>query len=532
MMETALGDVISRKSESVRKMDPKNVDTFYFFSDERTLDARISGKEESNFDKKVELLQERVASFDKVRVVIGVSRYNFFKLARIASFCLAFFGKEEDLSWIKFNHTEVHSLTENFNNYLREIRSRMPSYIRIESYDGEFGALINRFQELALHHATDNNDLLRLLGVICEHAFIGPRVIVVDPHHRCNTNCSHCWVHTPSVKHSKEFLDMSFPMDRFKKMIDDAADLKVETLILQGDGEPLLHPNSLEMLRYARNKGLDVRFFTNGILLNERIAREVVEMGVKEIYCSFPAGTPETYKKINSMQKPETYHTVVKNLKKIMEIKKELGKQDPRIIVTHVIHTQNHHELVKMAQDDAYEGVDAARFYLIRLDVMNRWLQLKEDEIQKIKEQVPQVEKILKHGNVEFVDNIKFQLENYNVKDGSWSKDIFLKHGCTIGWYFNLVPAKGDISFCCHLRTVGHLDKESFKEIWTSDRYDAYRKGGKFMKDNMDMKFLNNQDLFDEHCTHCDNHQMLIEVYNKLNKFGLYEYYKGTGARK
>ena len=43
-----------------------------------------------------------------------------------------------------------------------------------------------------------------------------------------------------------------------------------------------------------------------------------------------------------------------------MEIKKEVGKTEPRVIVTHVIHTENHHELIKMAKDDAYEKVDAA----------------------------------------------------------------------------------------------------------------------------------------------------------------------------
>ena len=350
--------------------------------------------------------------------------------------------------------------------------------------------------------------------------------MVIDPHHKCNTNCTHCWVHTPGVKHSKEFYNTKFPMNRFKKMIDDAAELKVETIILQGDGEPLLYPKSIDMLKYARKKGLDVRFFTNGILLNERIAKTVVDIGVKEIYCSFPAGTPETYKLINPIQKPKTYHKVVKNLKRLMEIKRSSGAEDPRVIVTHVIHTQNYHELIKMAKDDVYEKVDAARFYLIRLDVMNKFLQLKDNEVEEIKKQIPIVEKILKKGGVEFVDNIKFQLDNYNKNDGSWSKDVFLKNGCTIGYYFNLVPAKGDISFCCHLRTVGDLTKNSYKEIWTSNKYRKWRIQGKFMKDNMNAKFLNGQTLYDEHCTHCDNHQTILESYDKLKKYDLWQYYK------
>ncbi|NTV23987.1 MAG: radical SAM protein [Nanoarchaeota archaeon] len=501
-------------------------DKFYFFSDDPAIDSRISCKDEENLERKSTLVRQRLSSGEKVNLVIALSRYNFFAAHKIAAMCLKLIGEDSDMSWIRLKTEPMSDLTDNFSNYIKEMKSHLPKAITVEMYDKELPAILQKFEELSLSKATSDNDLLRLLGVISEHAFIGPRVMVIDPHHRCNTNCTHCWVHTPGVKHSDEFLNRVFPMDRFRSMIDDAAELKVETIILQGDGEPLLHPNSLEMLKYARKKGLDARFFTNGILLTEDIAKQVVDIGVKEIYCSFPAGSRETYKTINPIQKPETYDRVKQNLKKLMEIKKASGKTDPRVIVTHVIHTQNCHELAKMAEDDAFEGVDAARFYLIRLDVMNKFLQLSEQDIEKIKLQVPKIEKILKEGNVEFVDNIKFQLENMNVKDGSWSKDVFLTKGCTIGWYFNLVPAKGDISFCCHLRTVGDLSKESFKDIWTSPRYRKWRRQGKYMKDNMDVKFQNGQKLFDEHCTHCDNHQMLLEVHEKLKKYDLLRYYK------
>jgi MoaA/NifB/PqqE/SkfB family radical SAM enzyme len=510
-----------------KKSDLKlNGDTFYFFGDFDELDDRITSKKSGNYSKKMSVLKGKINKFEHVRIVIGISRYNFFKLHKIAQECLNLFPNDHDLNWIKLKTFPLSSLVENFNNYLKEICSQLPKYIKLEMHDKKLEEILVKVQELSLHKTDSDGELARLLGVITEYAFVGPRVMVIDPHHRCNTNCTHCWVHTPGVSHSKNFLDLSFPMDRFKKMIDDAADLQVETIILQGDGEPLLHPHSLDMLRYARKKGLDVRFFTNGILLTERIAKAVVEIGVKEIYVSFPAGSRETYKIINPIQKPETYDLVVKNLKRLMEIKRKAKAKYPRVIVTHVIHTQNHHELVKMAKDDVYEKVDAARFYLIRLDVMNKFLQIKSSEFEKIKEQIPQVEKILKKGNVEFVDNVKFQLENYDKKDGSWCSDVFLKKGCTIGYYFNLVPAKGDMSFCCHLRTVGNLKEKSFKDIWNSDQYRKWRYQGKYMDKNMDAKFLNDQLLYDEHCTHCDNHQTILESYEKLKKYDLWEYYK------
>jgi len=67
----------------------------------------------------------------------------------------------------------------------------------------------------------------------------------------------------------------------------------------------------------------------------------------------------------------------------------------------------------------------------------------------------------LKQHNIELMENIKFQMDNYNEETGSWARDTFLKMGCTIGWYFALIPAKTDLSICCHLRTVDYLNQKT-----------------------------------------------------------------------
>jgi MoaA/NifB/PqqE/SkfB family radical SAM enzyme len=208
-----------------------------------------------------------------------------------------------------------------------------------------------------------------------------------------------------------------------------------------------------------------------------------------------------------------------------MALRRKSGKDQPRLIISHVIHALNHHELIEMAKMDVDIAPDAVRFYLIRLDVMNIFLQLKPEEMETIKKQVPGVASILKKNNIEFVDNFEFQLNHYDQKTGAWSKDFFLNHGCTIGWYFNLIPAKYDMSFCCHLRTVGYLDKESLKEVWNSIEYWRWRRQAKYLKENKNAKFANGQVLYDEHCDHCDNHQTIIKALNELKKYDLYKYY-------
>lgn len=498
---------------------------FNIFGDFEELHNRIAGPE-NNFTKNINRIKCLVNIGEDIQVTIGLSRYNFARLNKIAEFCMSLVGKKVELSTINLKIFPVKDLPKNFIEYVGEVKKYIDTEkVNIIFYDDKLMEILNTVGLHAQVNPGREKDLLRLLGVISEQVFIGPQTIVFDPFHRCNAKCQHCWVHTPQIKHPEEFLNRKFDLEIFKKIIDDAAEMMTDGIILQGDGEPLLYEKFMPMLRYARDKGLGVLFFTNGILLDEEKAKEIIELGVNQIYCSFPAGTAKIYEKIASIQPAETFYRIRHNLKKFMSLRRQAGKDSPMLIISHVIHTMNYHELIEMAKMDVDIAPDAVRFYLIRLDVMNRFLKLKPQEVEEIKKQVPIISEILKKNNIEFVDNFEFQLNHYDEKTGAWSKDFFLNHGCTIGWYFNLIPAKYDMSFCCHLRTVGYIDKQSFREVWNSTEYWRWRRQAKYLKKNRCIKFANGQVLYDEHCDHCDNHQTIIKTLNELKKFALYKYY-------
>ncbi len=498
---------------------------FSIFGDFKELHDRITGNTGS-FSKCVKNIKSVSEKGGTAKIIIGISRYNFARLDKIAEFCMSLIGKKTGLSSVKLEVFPVKDLSKHFIKYVEEVKRHVDTdKITIVFHDDKLMEMLDTVGLHAQVNPDREKDLLRLLGVISEQVFIGPQTIVFDPFHRCNAKCQHCWVHTPEVKHPNEFLERKFDFDIFKGIIDDASDMMVDGIILQGDGEPLMYDKFMPMLRYARGKGMGILFFTNGILLNEAKAKEIIDLDVNEIYCSLPAGTPEVYEKIASVQPKETFYKIRDNLKKFMSLRRKLGKDRPRLIISHVIHNMNYHELVEMAKMDANIVTDAVRFYLIRLDAMNRFLQLKPKEIEAIKSQIPAISEILKKKNIEFVDNFGFQLNHYDEKTGAWSKDFFLNNGCTIGWYFNLIPAKYDMSFCCHLRTVGYLDKKSFRDTWNSVDYWRWRRQAKHLKENRDARFANNQVLYDEHCDHCDNHQTIIKTLNELKKYDLYKYY-------
>jgi MoaA/NifB/PqqE/SkfB family radical SAM enzyme len=404
---------------------------------------------------------------------------------------------------------------------------RLNENIEIKLIDRGLPEILETVGLNACVHPEKEEDLARLLGVICEEAFIGPQTIVIDPFHKCNVQCVHCFVHNPLINHQQEFLERKLALEKFKEIVDDAAELKVDNIILQGDGEPLMHPHFLDMIRYIRERKIKSLFFTNGSFLNKQIAEEIINLGVNEIYCSLPASSLESYERIClNPQKGKIFNLIVNNMKNLMDLKRKLRKGSPRLLMTHVIHRLNYDELIRMAKLDAYIGSDAARFYLIRLDDNNKHLKLSDEQIEVIKNDLPIASDILKRANIDFVDNIKFQLSHYENSTGAWSKDIFLEKGCAIGWYFCLIPALGDISMCCHLRTVGYLNKHRFKEIWNSDYYRIRRHQAKFLAHYKDIEFLNGVRLFDEHCEHCDNHQGLLHIFNDLETAGLDKFFK------
>jgi len=101
-----------------------------------------------------------------------------------------------------------------------------------------------------------------------------------------------------------------------------------ERIVFSGFGEPLLHPEFLSMLREIKRSGNFVYFFTNGVLLTERMANGIVQAGTDLICISMGGATRETYKKIRGI---DAFETVVDNIRQIRELKKKAKKKKPHL---------------------------------------------------------------------------------------------------------------------------------------------------------------------------------------------------------
>jgi len=67
------------------------------------------------------------------------------------------------------------------------------------------------------------------------------------------------------------------------------------TIFFGGFGEPLAHPNIIEMVAQAKALGGRVELITNGILLTKDVSRRLITAGLDLLWVSLDGATPESY---------------------------------------------------------------------------------------------------------------------------------------------------------------------------------------------------------------------------------------------
>ncbi len=110
-----------------------------------------------------------------------------------------------------------------------------------------------------------------------------PEKIYVEITTRCNLHCRMC------VKYAagSAIIDEDLPLAVFNNL--DPVLARAKTLILNGIGEPLLHPDLLKIIRLAKKAmppEATIGFQTNGFLLNEQKSLELVSAGLNTVCLS------------------------------------------------------------------------------------------------------------------------------------------------------------------------------------------------------------------------------------------------------
>lgn len=113
----------------------------------------------------------------------------------------------------------------------------------------------------------------------------------------CNLECVHC----RRLDVRKELAEDDMTTEESMKFIDELSSSMRPILILSG-GEPLYRPDIFEIAKYAVGKGLKVALATNGTLVDDGKARDILNAGVERVSISIDgadAVTHDNFRKID-----------------------------------------------------------------------------------------------------------------------------------------------------------------------------------------------------------------------------------------
>lgn len=125
-----------------------------------------------------------------------------------------------------------------------------------------------------------------------------PIVLVVEPTSICNLRCVMCFIADPRLSQNPTLNGM-MRLELFRRIIDEAAEHGLNSLVMASRGEPLLNKAFPEMLDYAKRRGiLDIKINTNATRLTPELSRRILAADPDLVVFSVDTAEPEVYGQI------------------------------------------------------------------------------------------------------------------------------------------------------------------------------------------------------------------------------------------
>lgn len=154
-----------------------------------------------------------------------------------------------------------------------------------------------------------------------------PLFIDIESTSLCNLSCTFCY-------NRQRINGGMIKFDLVRKIIDEGADNGLCGVKFNFRGEPLLHPQIHEFVKYAKAKGLvDVYFNTNAAKLTPEMSLKLIEARLDRITISFEGYTKEVYEKYRI---GADFGTVIRNIDSLIKLRKKAGVNYPKIRVQSV----------------------------------------------------------------------------------------------------------------------------------------------------------------------------------------------------
>lgn len=144
---------------------------------------------------------------------------------------------------------------------------------------------------------------------------IYPLYMEISPSGACNHRCTFCAL--DYMEYRPSFLNVAI----LKERLTELGRLGLKSVMMGGEGEPLLHRDLADIICHSKASGIDVAMTTNGVLLTREFAGKALE-NLSWIKVSINAGTAATYGKIHRTR-PDDFERVLANLATAVRVARE-----------------------------------------------------------------------------------------------------------------------------------------------------------------------------------------------------------------
>ena len=175
----------------------------------------------------------------------------------------------------------------------------------------------------------------------------------------CDSACIYC----PHTAMGSPLPKKHMPLDLFCKLIPFIKHTKL--IYLQGWGEPLLNQDLFKMVRMCKENKKHVGFTTNGMLLNEKNIRTIIDSEVDILGVSLAGVTAKSH---NKFRRGNDFDQVVSNLSMLYKLKREQNSRLPALHLAYLMLRSNFHELeeiIPFAKSLGVEQIVASNLSLI-----------------------------------------------------------------------------------------------------------------------------------------------------------------------
>lgn len=308
---------------------------------------------------------------------------------------------------------------------------------------------VNILKKLSLYKIYNYNKLLvsYFLSKLFKQNYHNalPFALSIEPTTSCNLRCPQCPSGLRQFTRATGMLDPEM-FQRFVAQIKK----HVHSLTFYFQGEPYLNPHFLKMVKEASNNNLYTVTSTNAHYLNDEVSKQTIESGLDEIIISIDGTSQETYEHYRVGGQLDK---VLAGAQNIIKWKKELKSRKPYVVFQFVAFRSNEHQVNDIKKLGRDMGADMVRIKTAQIY-----------DFENSQQMIPKNE----------------ELSRYKKDgDGKWQIKNKLLNQCWRMWQACVITWDGKIVPCCFDKDakyqLGDLNTSTFKEIWFSQPYHAFR---------------------------------------------------------